>query len=402
MNSSRTVIPTLLLSLLAPAASGAANFAIIHSFNGSYPIGLTHENGMIYGVSEADVSVGFECGSVFELQPPVAAGDPWAITTLYSFASANDACIPVYAPVFGADGALYGVSATGGSYNDGAVFQLRPPTSPGGAWTERIISELGAPGANIGFDVSPLIPGPGSSFYLLTSGGIHGWGGLLHLTPPSSPDGAWTTRLVYSFPAGTPADSLVAGPNGVLYGTTLYESAAGGLVFQLTPPTPPSKDWTYTVLYNLSSEQGVTLNALTVAADGTIYGTTYGTSSYASGPGTVFSLTPPVSPDGPWAYALLKSFGANHPDQSLIVRDGNLYGAIATAKGGAVFELRPPDVPGGEWTSNFLHGFTDGQVPGVALSGGAFTISSGGMIYGATQNIYSQPADGTVYQIATQ
>ena len=62
MNSSRTVIPTLLLSLLAPAASGAANFAIIHSFNGSYPIGLTHENGMIYGVSEADVSVGFECG----------------------------------------------------------------------------------------------------------------------------------------------------------------------------------------------------------------------------------------------------------------------------------------------------------------------------------------------------
>lgn len=402
MSMPKTLVPVLLLLLLVPGASSGSSFATIYNFTNFYPIGLTYNNGALYGTFEGVGQTGAYCGTVFKLQPPGAAGGLWTETTLYSFAAISDACIPVYAPAFGADGAIYGVSTSGGAYNNGAIYQLRPPASPGAGWTERIIFDLGAPGANIGVDGGPLMPGQDGSFYLLTSGGVHGSGGMLHLLPPASPDGAWTTKLVYSFPFHLPALGVVPGPNGVFYGTTLYESVAGGLIFQLSPPVSAVDAWTITALYTIPVDQGATPNSLTVDSDGTIYGTTYGLNQYGYGPGTVFSLTPPASSGGIWTYTLLKNFATNHPDQSVIVHNGNVYGAIATNKGGAVFELQAPSAPGGEWTSIFLHGFTNGQVPGVALVGGAFVMGADGIIYGATQDNYAQPIDGTVYRIATQ
>ena len=58
----------------------------------------------LYGTFDGLGQTGAYCGTVFKLQPPSAAGGSWTETTLYSFAAISDACIPVYAPVFGADG----------------------------------------------------------------------------------------------------------------------------------------------------------------------------------------------------------------------------------------------------------------------------------------------------------
>jgi hypothetical protein len=53
--------------------------------------------------------------------------------------------------------------------------------------------------------------------------GYQGCGTLYELTPPTTPGGPWTETVLYSFTGGAdgayPAGSLTIGPNGVLYGS---------------------------------------------------------------------------------------------------------------------------------------------------------------------------------------
>jgi uncharacterized repeat protein (TIGR03803 family) len=58
------------------------------------------------------------------------------------------------------------------------------------------------------------------------------------MVPPSSPGGAWTEAILNSFPEsgadGHPPNAVTLGANGNLYGTTLAGGAHGqGTVFQL-------------------------------------------------------------------------------------------------------------------------------------------------------------------------
>lgn len=60
---------------------------------------------------------------------------------LHGFSGENgDGAYPGGALLIGANGALYGTTARGGNANGisgvGMVFELTPPSSPGGAWTE--------------------------------------------------------------------------------------------------------------------------------------------------------------------------------------------------------------------------------------------------------------------------
>jgi len=125
-------------------------------------------------------------------------------------------------------------------------------------------------------------PGRGGVFYGTTFAGgsgtpcsfpvINGCGTVFQLTPPSTPGGAWTEAVLYSFAGENgdgafPSGGIVVGKGGVLYGTTEYGGSSGscvfydsvpgcGTVFQLTPPLTAGGAWTETVLHNFSGENG--------------------------------------------------------------------------------------------------------------------------------------------------
>ena len=77
------------------------------------------------------------------------------------------------------------------------------------------------------------------------------------LTAPASPGGAWTEAVLHNFsgPYGdgaTPEAGVVIGPGGVLYGTTLNGGTVAGTLFSLTPPGSPDGAWTETILHNFT------------------------------------------------------------------------------------------------------------------------------------------------------
>jgi uncharacterized repeat protein (TIGR03803 family) len=70
---------------------------------------------------------------------------------------------------------------------------------------------------------------------------IAGCGIVFELTPPSTPGGVWTETILHSFSGqdgdgATPLAALTLSSNGVLYGTTSQGGTAGrGTVFSLVP-----------------------------------------------------------------------------------------------------------------------------------------------------------------------
>jgi uncharacterized repeat protein (TIGR03803 family) len=201
-----------------------------------------------------------------------------------------------------------------------------------------------------------------------------GCGTVFSLTPPASQGGSWTQTVLHSF-SGYPSDgsepegALTIGSGGVLYGTTLQGGSLGwGTVFSLTPPPAPGRSWTYTLIYDFAATSGGSgelspSGSLVIAEGGALFGTTqYGGEIN----GAVFSLTPPTSPDGSWAEAVVYSFkgfprdGAS-PTAGLVKGDGGLlYGTTysgGTWNHGTVFSLTPSGSPGASWTDTVLYSF---------------------------------------------
>jgi uncharacterized repeat protein (TIGR03803 family) len=299
-------------SLTPPASSGGDwTEALIYDFSASggvNPNGLTvGAGGVLYGTTSGG------CGTVFSLTPPTSQGAPWTLTVLHSFTGGSDACEPYGTLAAGGDGVLYGTTYLGGTYDTGAVFALRPPASPGGAWTEGVLYSLPV-GSN---PEAGVAIGSGGVLYGTTTGGGPSGNGLVYsLTPPASPGGAWTEAALYAFSGrsdgGAPFAAVAIGSGGVLYGTT---ASNYGTVFSLTPPASPGGAWTHTVLHNFTcgSDGCVLFGAgVAIGSGGVLYGATVngGTGIVAcpAGCGTVFSLTPPAAAGGPWTETVLHNF----------------------------------------------------------------------------------------------
>jgi hypothetical protein len=177
-----------------------------------------------------------------------------------------------------------------------------------------------------------------------------GWPLLL----PSSSSAATPTTL-YTFgsaPDGAnPEGPLAVGKNGALYGTTEYGGAYGyeeppsrgvgyGTVFSLTPPMSPGGAWTKTTLWNFggtTADGAYPVGGLAIGPNGTLYGVTTATLG-GDGVGTVFSLTPPPAAGGSWTETVLHNFGTASNDgwygSDLVMgARGVLYGT--TLGGGA-------------------------------------------------------------------
>jgi uncharacterized repeat protein (TIGR03803 family) len=218
---------------------------------------------------------------------------------------------------------------------------------------------------------------------------------VFEFTPP----GTLTPLYVFNGELnGNPRDAPVEGTDGNFYGTTYGSSCCNGYatgpgtVFKITPGGTP------TTLYTFCSQSGCTDGenpsaGLVQAANGDFYGTTlfYGANGNY---GTVFNIT------STGTLTTLHSFsgpdGANPGGTLIQATDGNFYGTTeggGTEGDGTIFKLTP------NGTLTTLHSFlgsTDGSLPvgGLvqATDGNLYGVASGAGFYGY----------GTVFKISTK
>jgi hypothetical protein len=242
--------------------------------------------GNLYGTTTlgGTCTVSGGCGVVFQLSPPSSGGGIWTEAVLYSFQAGTDGDVPQGILVFDGSGNLYGTTDSGGSQNCGydqgcgTVFELSPPSSSGRPWTENILYAFSSQ-ANDGYlPRSGVVFGKSGGLYGVTEvGGATSGGTVFQLMPPASSGGAWTETVLYGFgvgegPFGTPA---VTG-NRTIVGTTQFGGTeAVGIAFQLDPPAAVGDPWVESTLVNFTNH-AYPIAGLTLASDGYLYGATLG------------------------------------------------------------------------------------------------------------------------------
>jgi uncharacterized repeat protein (TIGR03803 family) len=451
----KTIVFACLFCLPRILAGQGPVFHTLYNFHGgadgAQPNGVIRgPNEVLYGTTYtggANACGGSQCGTVFELVP--AAGATWTKVVLLNFNGADGAfpspsyvmqSSPGPSLVFGPKGAFYGVTMFGGSFdpsgggNGGTVFELAPPSTPGGTWIETVLASFAgsryAPMAPLG---GLLISGSGELFGTTFSNdastNLSTGGTVFTLLPPATPGGTWAQKVVYDFLTGSLGQSPQGGVisvDGSLYGTTFEGSGIGdcGTVYQLSPPAVYGGTWTGTVLhsfvYGTDDGCGAT-GALTVGPDGALYGTTMGGVSSTfydcrlspQGCGTVFQLIPPATPGSAWTETVIHAFTATggdgaYPSTGVVLgKGGVLYGTTQSGGSvptggcpffgaqdacGTVFELTPPTTPGGAWSETILHKNAEGSEPGP------LTMSPDGVLYGTTW-FGGASGNGTVFAL---
>ncbi len=305
--------------LSPPAQQGGAwTETILYSFqsgkDGYLPWGdlVFDAKGNLYGATEFGGGKGTTCnpyyqycGTVFELSPPKNKGGQWKEKVLHSFASGTDGANPNGGLVFDKEGAIYGTTQFGGNDNGycgsggcGTVFDLRPPTKKGDAWSERILYRFKTD-SDAAEPVAGLVSDSGGSLYGTTLGGGNSGLGTVFALKRSS-GSVWKETVLYRFDSGKDGAWPRAGLSfrgGLLYGTTNLSDVSRGNVFQLKPPKRKKGVWELTVVYGFAGAPDGAYPAASVIFDksGNLYSTTTegGTGGCPNqGCGTVFELSP--------------------------------------------------------------------------------------------------------------
>jgi uncharacterized repeat protein (TIGR03803 family) len=423
----RLSVALMVLAMLAPVGvAQTPTLKTLYAFDGYVNSGDGIEpnsalvigfGGVLYGTTASGGAS--NNGTVFEVSPPGTPGDSWKETQIHVFTGGSDGSEPT-ALLLGWDGLLYGVTAGGGSgctTGCGTAFSLRPDRP----WTKQTYA----------FNQDIVLPGTlrsaGGLFYgTSVLGGtstacdaFFGCGALFTLIPPAPWKQYWTANVVYSFPNGAGGYRPVMaalGRDGKFYATAEGGNPncpfGCGVVVSLTPPgfgaAPPTISLTETVLHTFTDHayDGDGVAGLVIGGDGTLYGTTSGGGTY--GYGTAFSLTPPASPGGSWTEKILYNFngpaGAAVPNPGLVVGLGGViygtsYGILGggPSASGAVFSLTPPSDGDGAWTMTLLHSFSGGDDGGNPIAG--VVIGADGVLYGTTTAGGGTGKFGTVFAL---
>jgi len=220
-------------------------------------------------------------------------------------------------------------------------------------------------------------------------------------------NGSFVYNPLYLFHGGNdgaqPLGGVTLGPDGAIYGTTLFGGGSGcnggcGTVFKLTPPASFCRmalcSWDETVIYRYTGGDGPSgfYSGVIVDHAGNIYGESFFGGSFASG--TVYELSP--AGGGNYTETTLYSFtGADDGGEPMsdltIDAAGNLYGTalFGGAHGfGTVFKLVHS---AGGYTFQLLYAFTNGADGGMPE--GSVVLDSAGNLYGTTA------AGGGLFQI---
>jgi len=361
-------------------------------------------------------------------------------TPLYFFQGGADGGDPAGGMTLAPSGALYGTT-NGGGVNDGTIYELTPPSKPGGAWGFTLLYTFGTINGPASDGIQPndllTIDKNGVLYGTTPNGGSSSCGVVFSLAPPAAPGGIWNYNIIHNFLGGSDGchpwwAGVVLGKNGEFYGTTAYGGGTGnggagwGTVFQLTPPAIPGGAWTESVLYSFKGgNDGGLPQANLLSTSGVLYGTAYTGGIAACGPlgtdgcGVVFELKQKAG-GGAWKETVLHTFtgGADGGLSSapLVIKGGVLYGTTSQVDSfyqgnngcswgcGTVFELAPPAVTGAAWTETVLYHFQPAPTPpGYSYDGsapvGGVVFGPHGALYGATS--YGGPfATGTIFELA--
>ena len=438
----------LAVTLLAPTASAEWKEKVLYSFqsvpDGATPVGAVvfDKAGNLYGAtteggSSSCISLA-QCGTVYQLAPPVKQGDPWTETVLYIFKGngSKDGASPAGGLVIDSLGNLYGTTAYGGTGNCvvlgtlmgcGTVFEMSPPKQKGGKWTETVLYSFPTPKQGFLPQGDLVFDSAGNLYGATEFGGGHGTtcnsfykycGAVFELSPPKTKGGKWTERTLHGFKSGedgaNPNGALVLDSKGNIYGTTFgggnesgeCGSVGCGTVFKLMKPTMKGGAWTEELLHRFNGQDGASPTAGVVfGKNGNLFGTM--SAGATSGNGAVFDLAAPGG-GGLWQENVLYRFSDGNdgtsPRGSLIFdATGNLYG---TALGGAthrgvVFRLKPPK-RGSSWPLSVLYnlaGSPDGDHPTATLR-----FDSKGNLYSTTEwggtGQSCQGGCGTVFEVS--
>jgi len=309
------------------------------------------------------------------------------VRTLFTFPVPTNGYRPDSGLVLGTDGAFYGTAQKGGAYAHGTLYRITPQGS------FSVVHHF--VGTNDGADAfSRLVAGPNGVFYgTAWHGGKSNSGTVFEFDPIGTFGPAVTVLHSFSGLGFGTTSGLTMGTNGLLYGST---SGNGfGSLFTV------STAGTYKDFYLFSgTNDGYSPNQpLLQASDGKFYGTaqfggTFGISNYSMGLGTVFRCDADGSNFASAAFTSPLT-GANPFGGLAEGADGNLYGI--TAKGGTnglgtIFRV----------TRNLqittLYSFVDsgqGEYPNVEL-----LAAKDGFLYGLVPGD-STNNTGTIFRIST-
>jgi len=218
---------------------------------------------------------------------------------------------------------------------------------------------------------------------------------------------AATATNLYSFTGGADGGLVFAGlladKGGFLYGTAWggglsasnCESLGCGTVFKVDP-----EGGTFKVLHSFAggTDGGNSSAALIAGRDGILYGTTQrgGTAGY----GTVFEID--LAGRESVIYSFQGGTDGVDPEGPLVFKDGDLYGLTnggGAAAAGTIFKLSLSGANGNRtWTESILHSF-GGKGDGAHPNYGALTLDGAGNFYGTTA-AGGPTNEGTIFRLA--
>ena len=287
--------------------NGAWAETVLHRFrgpdsgDGGAPTGnlILDKAGNIYGTATFGGLTGCTigpgpCGVAFELSPPSSPGGQWTETVLHTFTGVPDGAYPGGGLVVDGHGVLYGTTEEGGTgrCTDGEGDTIGCGTAyklklKGGVWRETVI-----------FDFRPAESGPGSDMIFDSAGQLYGATNydVFRLQPPLS-GGLWKEQLLYRFPEGVSGSSVesdvIFDSQGNLYGTTHASGLTGfGMVYELSPPPSDTNAWTLSIfqMYTGGFDALMPSGGVAFGRNGLLYGAT--ATLDRTNPGTVTKIVP--------------------------------------------------------------------------------------------------------------
>jgi len=183
------------ITLLVHGSAAAQTEKILYTFqgdsDGAYPYAglVADSSGALYGTTYRG-GTSCECGTVFKLIP--AADGSWTKVTLYSFQDgSSDGAYPYGGVVIDSKGNLFGTTQGGGDTNCagcGVVFELSPPASQGGKWTESLLHVFNNFADGFSPTAPPILDQAGNLYGTTWAGGPLGQGTVYQLSPASIGD----------------------------------------------------------------------------------------------------------------------------------------------------------------------------------------------------------------------